>query len=144
VDYVSSPSEKVSNMDKAGVETWAEAYRVAWETADSAAAAALFSPDGTYRNDIYQDPNRGRDGVVEYWTGVTSVQSDVTVRMGEPFVDGDRAVVEFWTTMKINDDPVTIGGALLLDFDEDGLCTALREYFNFAEGYQEPPEGWGS
>lgn len=117
---------------------------MAWETADSAAAAALFSPEGTYRNDIYNEPNRGRDGVADYWTGVTSVQSDVTVRMGRPFVDGDRAVVEFWTTMKISDDPVTIAGALLLDFDGEGLCTALREYFNFSEGYTEPPTGWGT
>lgn len=130
-------------MDEAGARRWAEAYRVAWETADSEAAAALFTEHGTYRNDIYQEPNRGRSGVVDYWNGVTSVQSDVTVRMGRPFVDGDRAVVEFWTTMKITDDPVTIAGALLLDF-EDGLCTALREYFNFTEGYQDPPEGWGS
>lgn len=132
-------------MDRAAVEQWAEAYRVAWESADSDAAAALFAEDGTYRNDIYQHPpNTGRSGVIEYWSGVTSVQSDVTVRMGAPFLDGDRAVVEFWTTMKINGDPVTIGGALLLDFDDQGLCTALREYFNFAEGYEEPPPGWGT
>ncbi len=132
-------------MDRSRVEKWAEAYRLAWETADSEAAAALFAQDGTYRNDIYQDhPNVGRDGVIAYWDGVTSVQSDVTVRMGRPFVDGNRSVVEFWTTMRINDDPVTIAGALLLDFDESGLCRALREYFNFAEGYQDPPPGWGS
>ena len=126
------------------VESWAEAYRVAWETTDSEGAAALFAEDGTYRNDIYQDvPNLGRAGVIEYWSGVTSVQTDVTVRMGRPFVDGDRAVVEFWTTMKISGDPITLAGALLLDFDDQGLCTALREYFNFTEGYQDPPPGWG-
>jgi len=131
-------------MDRETVIRWADSYRVAWETADSAAAAALFAEDGTYRNDIYQEPNRGRSGVVDYWTGVTSVQSDVTVRMGAPFVDGDRAVVEFWTTMKISEDPVTITGALLLAFDPDGLCRSLREYFAFSEGYQQPPEGWGT
>jgi len=131
--------------DLARVQKWSETYRIAWETADSELAASLFAEDGTYRNDIYQDkPNRGRPGVVAYWSGVTAVQSDATVRMGRPFVDGDRAVVEFWTTMRINDDPVTLAGSLLLDFDEGGLCTALREYYNFTEGYRDPPLGWGT
>lgn len=132
-------------MDRAEVERWAEAYRLAWEGADSQAAAALFAKDGTYRNDIYQDrPNEGRAGVVEYWEGVTAAQTDVKVLMGNPFVDGNRSVVEFWTTMRVDDNPVTIGGSLLLDFDERGQCTALREYFNFAEGFHEPPPGWGT
>lgn len=124
---------------------WSESYRVAWETADAELAASLFTEHGIYRNDIYQDePNEGRAGVSEYWSDVTAAQSDVSVLMGRPFVDGDRAVVEFWTTMKVYDDPVTLGGALLLDFDESGLCTALREYFNFTEGYHAPPPGWGT
>lgn len=131
-------------MDIAGVEQWAEAYRTAWESADSKAAAALFSDDATYRNDIYQEPNRGRAGVVEYWTGVTSAQTDVTVRMGKPFLDDDRAVVEFWTTMKVEGAAVTLGGALLLHFDESGLCRSLREYYAFTDGMVEPPQEWGT
>jgi len=91
------------------VHRWAEAYRRAWEEADSQGAAALFAEDGTYRNDIYQDwPNQGRAGVAEYWTTVTASQSEATVRIGTPLVDGERAVVEFWTTMKVDDEPVTL------------------------------------
>ncbi|HEX6221099.1 MAG TPA: nuclear transport factor 2 family protein, partial [Acidimicrobiia bacterium] len=130
-------------MDTKRIEEWAESYRTAWEAADSAAAAALFSEDATYRNDIFQEPNRSRSGVIEYWKGVTAAQSDVTVRMGKPFVDGDRAVVEFWTTMKLEGAPVTIGGALLLEFDETGLCQSLREYYAFADGSIDPPPEWG-
>jgi hypothetical protein len=131
-------------MDQESVARWADSYRKAWETANSDAAASLFAENGTYRNDIYKEPNRGRSGIVEDWSGVTAVQSDVTVRMGEPFVEDDRAVVEFWTTMKVDDDAVTIAGALLLVFDPDGLCRSLREYFAFNEGYRDPPEGWGT
>ena len=125
------------------VKKWSEAYRIAWEEADSEAAAQLFTEDSSYRNDIYEEPNRGRPGVAEYWTGVTSVQSDVSVRMGTPFVDGDRAAVEFWTTMDIEGNPVTLAGCLLLRFDEDGLCADLREYWNFTDGTHQPPTGWG-
>ena len=126
------------------VSEWAQNYRTAWETSDSDLAASLFSEDGTYRDDIFKDePNRGRAGIVDYWAGVTSVQSDVTVLMGRPLVDGDRAVIEFWTTMRVDDAPVTLAGALLLDFNDEGLCASLREYYNFTDGFHEPPDGWG-
>ena len=126
------------------VETWAEAYRVDWETADADAAAALFSEDSSYRSEIFEDPHRGRSGVAEYWTGVTSSQSDASVTMGEPFVDGDRVAVEFWTRMKVDGAPVTLAGCMLLRFADDGLCSDLREYWQFTDGDHEPPGGWGS
>ncbi len=131
-------------MTRESVEQWSEAYKEAWEKADSEIVAELFAENGTYRSEIYQEPHRGRSGVIEYWTEVTAAQSDVEVRMGKPFVDGDRAVVEFWTTMRISDDPVTLAGSLLLDFDDTGLCTSLREYWNFAQGFAEPPTDWGT
>jgi hypothetical protein len=128
---------------KEQVREWAEAYRVAWETADSEAAASLFTEDATYRSNIYEEPHQRRASVVDYWSGVTSVQSDISVRMGEPVVDGDRADVEFWTTMDMESAPVTLAGCLLLRFNDTGLCADLREYWNLADGTHHPPAGWG-
>jgi hypothetical protein len=125
------------------VKGWAEAYRIAWENADSEAVASLFTEDASYRSNIYEEPHVGRSGVVDYWIGVTSVQSDVTVRIGEPIIDGERADVEFWTTMSVENAPVTLAGCLLLRFAEDGLCADLREYWNLIEGTHQPPPGWG-
>ncbi|MEX0869788.1 MAG: nuclear transport factor 2 family protein [Nitriliruptoraceae bacterium] len=98
------------------VATWVENYRVAWERADVALVVSLFAEDGTYRNDIFADPNVGHEGVAEYWAGVTSRQSDVEVQMGTPFVDGNRVAVEFWTKMALDGDDVTISGTLLLSW----------------------------
>lgn len=126
------------------VRDWAEAYRVAWENADSDAAAALFTEDAAYRSLIYEEPHQGRSGVIDYWTGVTSTQSDVTVRMGEPFVDDAKVMLEFWTTMTAEGAPLTLAGCLLLDFDHNGLCSDLREYWNFTDGVRQPPDGWGT
>ena len=81
------------------VEQWAEAYRQAWENGDSESAAALFSEHGNHRANIVEEPFAGPEGVKEYWSGVTESQSNVTVHMGTPFVDGSRVAVEFWTTM---------------------------------------------
>lgn len=131
-------------MDRETVERWADSYRQAWENADQEAAAALFSPDASYRNDIYQEPNQGRSGVADYWSSVTSSQTDVRVRMGKPYVDGDRAVVEFWTNMTVDGSPLTLAGALLLRFDENGACRSLHEYYAFTEGSEDPPPEWGT
>lgn len=128
---------------KEEVVEWSEVYRVAWEERDSEAASSLFTDDASYRSNIYEEPNQGRVGVAQYWAGVTSVQSDIRVRMGTPFVDGERAVVEFWTKMRVEDNPVTLAGCLLLRFSDDGLCSDLREYWNFIDGTHQPPDGWG-
>ena len=127
-----------------GVKEWAERYRLAWEGADDDAAAALFTEDATYRSDPLEKPHYGRDAIRAYWREVTAVQSNVSVAVGRPIVDGNRAVVEWWTQMDVAGEPVTLPGALILDFDEEGLCRALREYYNWVQGTRAaPPVGWG-
>lgn len=126
------------------IARWVEAYRIAWETRDPNAAAALFTENGSYRNNIFEEPHRGRDGVAAYWAGVTAAQSEPAVQMGEPFVDGDRVAVEFWTTMLDAGDELTLPGCLLLKFDDDGLCRDLREYWMTASEIRQPFPGWGA
>jgi hypothetical protein len=126
------------------IDDWAELYARAWEEADDEAAGALFTEDATYRSDPFGDPHRGRDAIRSYWREVTASQSNVTVVVGRPVVEGRRAVVEWWTQMDNDGTPVTLPGALILEFDESGLCRALREYYNLEVGRRmAPPEGWG-
>ncbi len=125
------------------LDAWVEGYRMAWETRDPGAAAALFAPDATYRSNIVEEPHQGQEGVRAYWESVTASQDDVRVRMGRPFAAGRRVAVEFWTTMRVDGDQVTLPGCLLLDFDDDWACTRLREYWHFLPGIHEPPPEWG-
>ena len=125
------------------LDDWVEGYRLAWVNGDARAVAALFTADGTYRSNIFEDAHQGQAGVEAYWESVTSTQSDVRVQMGRPFVDGSRVTVEFWTNMKVDEAEVTLPGCLLLDFDDNWLCRALREYWHFAPGSMDPPRGWG-
>lgn len=126
------------------VRSWLEDYRIAWESADADAAAALFTEEATYRANIFEEPFEGREGVHRYWTEVTATQEDVRVRMGAPFADGDRVAAEFWTTMRNAGDEVTLPGCLLLSFDDAGRCTSLREYWHYQPGRFDPPDGWGT
>lgn len=125
------------------VRAWLDAYGRAWEQKDPGAAADLFADDATYRSNIYEQPHEGRDGVAMYWRDVTRTQEDVRVMVGTPFVDGDRVAAEFWTTMRNAGTEITLAGCLLLRFDDDGLCTALREYWQIEPGRLIPPPGWG-
>ena len=127
----------------ANVIEWAEAYRQAWENADTPAAAALFAEDSSYRSNIFEEPYLGRQGVADYWTAVTAVQSDVKVWMGQPVIEGDRVILEFWTRMRAGGEPLALTGCLLMRFDDDGLCTDLREYWQTLPELRDPWPGWG-
>ena len=126
------------------VAEWIDGYRAAWETRDPDAAAALFTEDASYRDTPYSEPALGRDGVRDYWAGVTTTQEDVEFLSGAPVVEGDRAAVEWWVTMLNGGAEVTLAGEFLLRFDENGLCRELREYWHYSEGRLAPPAGWGA
>jgi len=127
------------------VEEWAARYARAWEDADDEAVGALFTEDATYRSDPFAEPHSGRDAIRRYWRDVTATQASVEVAVGRVIAVGEQALVEWWTQMNVEGSPVTLPGALLLDFDTRGLCRALREYWNLEIGRRvAPPEGWGN
>ncbi|MGP6203676.1 nuclear transport factor 2 family protein [Microbacterium sp. F2] len=125
------------------VQQWLDDYRTAWETRDADAAAALFTDDATYREQPYEEPYRGREGVRAYWTRVTATQSDISFRTGRVVAAGSHAAVEWWVTLRNDGAEVTLAGEFFLEFNEGGLVRHLREYWHFAPGLIEPPAGWG-
>jgi ketosteroid isomerase-like protein len=126
------------------VEEWAERYARAWQDADEDAIAALFTADAEYRSSPFRQPYRGEAEIRAYWRRGAGAQADVRVRTGRPFVDRDRAAVEWWATLTDPDQgEITLPGCLLLRFAPDGRCSALREYWHVQPGGREPHEGWG-
>ena len=125
------------------VRAWIEGYAKAWETADVPGAAALFTADATYRSHILSRAHVGTDGIEGYWRRATGSQSDVEVQFGDPIVDEDRVVVEWWTQMTDEGADETVPGVLLLRFSGDDLCSALREYWHVADSRVEPYPQWG-
>lgn len=120
---------------------WLRAYADAWENADPG-VVELFTEDATYLSQPFREPHTGRDGIRAYWAGATATQRDTEVLIGDPLVEGDHVVAEWWTTMVEDDGPVTLPGVLLLDFDGDE-CRALREYWAYEPGRHEPFPEWG-
>ena len=123
---------------------WIAAYGRAWETGDQELMLSLFTEDASYRASPFREPYRGHDELRAYSRRTSGAQTDKQVRMGKPFVDGNRVAVEWWTTMAEDGETVTLPGCLLLRFEPDGRCSDLREYWHLEPGTRQPFPGWGS
>lgn len=126
------------------VHEWVDEYACAWREKDADAVVALFTEDAEYRSSPFREPSVGSAAIRAYWERATATQEETDVRMGAPVVAGDRVVVEWWTTMRDEGEPITLPGCLLLRFAPDGRCEALREYWHVEPGRHAPHPGWGT
>lgn len=129
-------------MDRFGLKGWVEELREAWEAGDPGRAGSLFTVQAEYHHHPFRPPLQGRQEIEEYWMTATAGDQRISVTMGEPLLDGDRAAVEWWARTVTGDHVTTDCGALVLTF-EGNLCASLREYWILAEGAIDPVAGWG-
>ena len=83
-----------------------------------------------------------RTYVSDYLRRVFAEESDITCRFGEPVVSGDRAAVEWWASWIKVGQPITLAGATMLRFDDEGKVVDHRDYWNEAPGWIAPYSGW--
>lgn len=118
-------------LDEAALERWLDGYEAAWEMRDASSAAALFSEDAEYYETPFAEPFVGREGIGAYWSDVTADQRDIDFRSEAIAVEGDVGVAR-WTatfTSVQSGAPVELDGVFVLEFDAEGLCTELREWW---------------
>ena len=96
------------------IQAWLDRYGRAWEERDADAAAALFTADAVYREQPYDEPYRGREGVHAYWSRVTATQSDIRFRAGRAVGSGAHAAAEWWVTLRNEGADVTLAGEFFL------------------------------
>lgn len=141
-----SPNATVHTaLDRATVVRWVETYLRAWRDKDVAAVAEIFTEDALYQAIPGDDTHTftGRDAIREYWRTVTANQSDLGARHGEPVVQGDRATVELWITLRVDGRWRTFIETNVLYFAPDGRVRANAEYWIGRDGRFDPPPGWG-
>jgi hypothetical protein len=119
---------------------WAEGYQRAWSADDPAAAAALYAEDCVFRSAPFREPEAPR----AYTTRVFPEAKAEDVHFGEPVEEGDRASVEWWATLVLeNGEEQTLAGCSMLRFGDDGLVVEARDYWHLEPGRREPSPGWG-
>ncbi len=114
------------------LSNWLDAYGAAWESRDADAAANIFSRDATYQVTPYEEPHVGRDGVRNYWADVTENQRNVEFEHRAISISGSTGIAHWSASFDVAPDgtKIELNGIFVLDFDEDGKCQRLREWWH--------------
>jgi hypothetical protein len=119
-------------LDQSDLERWLAAYGAAWEKRDPDAAARLFTAEATYQETPYDEPMRGRDAIHKYWSGVTADQADITFTFDVLGMAGMRGFAQWSSRFRSisGDVPVELNGIFVLEFEDAGQVSALREWWH--------------
>ena len=125
------------------VSRWVRNYTKAWLKKDAKAITSLFTEDATYHSHPFRPVTQGRKSILDYTLGALDVGQVYEVRFGKPVVEGSRAAVEYWTTMKEKVEDVTLAGCVMLHFAKNGLCKELHDYWVLQSGKVPTSPKWG-
>ncbi len=126
---------------RAAATRWASAWKVGWESLDPEPIVARYAPNALLSTEPFREPYRGRDGVREYVTQALAEEEDPRVWMGDPIVDGDRASISWWASLREDGADATLAGTSVLRFDADGLVVEQWDAWNQLALRRDPP-GW--
>jgi ketosteroid isomerase-like protein len=118
-------------------------YGRAWESWDVPGFVDLFSDDVVYVAHATQETVVGRTALANYLRKEEAEQGQVSVRMGNPVIEGDHVAAEFWVTATSGSEAATIAGCFVARLEPDGRCAYFREYWFDVEGHASAYEGWG-
>jgi ketosteroid isomerase-like protein len=126
---------------RAAARRWATTWTGAWPAKDVEAIVALQAERGDHWASMFR-PFRGQAGLRQYLGECFAEETrPAEVWFAEPQVDGNVAAVEYWAVIFIKDQPMTISGCTVLQFDESGLVAEARDYSHSREGRQARPAG---
>ena len=124
---------------RAAAARWAHAWKQAWEALDPEPIVALYSADATFSTEPFREAYRGPAGVRSYVERVFGEEDDVRVRMSTPIVDGDRASISWWASLREGGEDVTLAGTSVLRFDAEGLVVEQWDAWNVLPQRRDPP-----
>ena len=121
---------------------WAETWSAAWPDKDIEAMAAFYAPNATYLSVPFRQPDRGVEGVRAYLRREFDVESEIECWFSTPIVEGYRAAIEWWASWVEGGDDLTLAGSTILTFNDAGLITDHRDYWNQINDRRPPYPGW--
>src|SRR5204863_5369742 len=117
-----------------------DAWTRSWHAKDPELLAVVYAPDAVFRSHPFRAPQPPLD--YARWA-FAEEEGDPEVWMGEPLVSGDRAVVEWWAVVVEKGEQLTLAGASVLRFGDDGRVVDQHDYWGSAPGRIRPWETWG-
>lgn len=117
---------------------WAEAWKDGWEALDPEPIMARYAPKAVHFTEPFREPSRDADDVRAYVERVLREEEDPRVWMAEPIVDGDRAAISWWASLREEGADATLAGTSVLRFDADGLVVEQWDAWNQLDERHEP------
>jgi hypothetical protein len=91
---------------------------------------ARYAPTAVHFTEPFRDPARSAGDVRAYVERVLDEEEDPRVWIGEPIVDGDRAAIPWWASLREEGADTTLAGTSVLRFDPDGLVIEQWDAWN--------------
>jgi ketosteroid isomerase-like protein len=128
-------------LTKDTVAAWLGAYVRAWETYDPDAIGALFAEDATYVYYPFEEPVRGRIGIVASWLENKDAPGTYEGRYELVAIEGDLAVAQgrsrYYKDSSKGEVVREYDNLFLIRFDDQGRCRSIREWYMGRRG--QPP-----
>ena len=129
----------VSRMDtQEAARLWAQAWKQGWEALDPEPIMARYAPNATHFTEPFREPSHDVADVRAYVERVLAEEEDPRVWIGEPIVDGDRAAIAWWASLREGGTDATLAGTSIIRFDADGLVVEQWDSWNQLDSRREP------
>jgi hypothetical protein len=119
-------------MNRQGFQEWLDRYVEAWKSYDPDQIRALFSDDATYRFHPADEPERGREAIVEAWLDEPDEQGTYDAQYEPLAIDGDVHVARGWSRYFESPGGPTrdeFWNIYVCRFNDAGECTEFIEYW---------------
>jgi SnoaL-like domain len=117
---------------------WAEAWTQGWEALDPEPIMARYAPGAVHFTQPFREPSRDATDVRAYVERALAEEEDPRVWMSEPIVDGDRAAISCWASLREEGDDATLAGTSVVRFDAEGLVIEQWDAWNQLPERREP------
>lgn len=114
-----------------GLESWADAYILAWASNDPNAIGDLFAEDARYFTHPFREPWRGRDEIVSNWLEHPDPPGSWKASYRPVALTGNTGVIR-GETQYFKDDgslDTRFANVYVVGFDDDGRATEFTEWF---------------
>jgi hypothetical protein len=117
---------------------WARAWTEGWEALDPEPIMARYAPNAIHFTEPFREPSRDARDIRAYVERVLGEEEDPRVWMADPIVDGDRAAIGWWASLREAGSDVTLAGTSVLRFDGGGLVVEQWDSWNQLRERREP------
>ena len=117
---------------------WAKAWKNGWQALDPEPILARYAPNAVHFTEPFREPSQGIGGIRAYVERVLREEEDPRVWMSEPIVDGDRAAIAWWASLREEGADSTLAGTSVIRFDADGLVVEQWDSWNQLDRRRDP------